>query len=325
MEFRMNDLVAANADVSASQPKKVGIGTSILMCFLLPGGVLVGSSASAQLAFTTYQYGTSPITTVTGIRADNMTGNYAIPNTGGGTGGLLFTLSTGNIAPFPSSTSGGANFPGAISSTPYGPSFGSASGILRVGGSYKTTASNPYDLGYLYDGAAAPGAQLTTLVYPGSGTLNTLAHSTFGNQVVGNYDTILATGNAFIYDIPSGTFTTNNHPGAVSTTAYGVYGNRIAGGFADPTLHGYIYNQDTATFTTYNAPGAVVTHFEGITGAGRANTFNLVADSVDILGNPHAWAVHVDAAGIATWTEIAVPGAEVTTANSIYQNKLIGV
>ncbi len=321
----MNDFGPANETVSASQRKKGGIGTSILTCLVLPGGVLVGAPASAQLAFTTYQYGTSSITTVTGIRADNMTGNYSVPNTGGDTGGLLFTLSTGAIAPFPSSTSAISNFPGAISSTPYGPSFGSASGILRVGGSYKTTASNPYDLGYLYDGAAAPGAQITTLVYPGAGTLNTLAHSTFGNQVVGNYDTILATGNAFIYDIPSGTFTTNNHPGAVSTTAYGVYGNRIAGGFADPTLHGYIYNQDTATFTTYNAPGAVVTHFEGITGAGRANTFNLVADLVDIHGKPHAWAVHVDAAGIATWTEIAVPGAEVTSANSIYQNKLIGV
>lgn len=287
--------------------------------------MLLPVSASAQLQFTTYQYGSSSITTVTGIRADNMTGNYSVPNSGGDTGGLLFRLSTGAISPFPSSTSGVSNFPGAISSTPYGPSFGSSTGILRVVGSYKTTASNPYDLGYLYDAAGAPGGQITTLVYPGAGTLNTLAHSTFGNQVVGNYDTMLATGNAFIYDIPSGTFTTNNHPGAVSTTAYGVYGNRIAGGFADPTLHGYIYNQDTGDFTTYNAPGAVVTHFEGITSAGRANTFNLVADSIDINGKAHAWAVHVDAAGIATWTEIAVPGADATSANSIYQNKLIGV
>ena len=278
----------------------------------------------AQLDFTTYQFGNSTVTTVTGIRGDNMTGNYST-GSGGNTGGLLFRLSTGSVAPFPYATSNNSNFPGAISSTPYGPSFGSATGILRVGGSYKTTASNPNDLGYLYDGAAAPGAQLTTLIYPGGSTLNTLAHSTFGNQVVGNYDTILATGNAFIYDIPTGTFTTNNRPGAVSTTAYGVYGNRIAGGYAAPTLHGYIYNQDTGIFTSYDAPGSVVTHFEGITGGGRANTFNLVADSVDALGNPHAWAVHVDSAGVATWTEIAVPGATVTSANSVYGDKVIGV
>jgi len=278
--------------------------------------------AQAQLAFKTYQYGTSAITTVTGIRGDNMTGNYSFP---GGTGGLLFGLSTDSISPFPSAVAGASNYPGATSSTPYGPSFGSSSGILRVAGSYITTASNPYDLGYLYDAAALPGSQLTTLIYPGGDTLYTIAHSTFGNQVVGNYDTRFATGNAFVYDIPTGTFTTNNRPGAVSTTAYGVYGSKIAGGFADPTLHGYIYDRTTGIFTTYNAPGAVVTHFEGITSGGRANTYNLVADSVDINGNPHAWAVHVDAAGVATWTEIAVPGAQVTSANSTHGGNFIGV
>ena len=40
-------------------------------------------------------------------------------------------------------------------------------GILRVVGSYKTDAS-PFDLGYLYDGASAPGNELLTLVYPGA-------------------------------------------------------------------------------------------------------------------------------------------------------------
>lgn len=280
------------------------------------------TAAMAQLNFTTYQYGTSTITTITGIRGDNMTGNFST-GSGGNTGGLLFGLSNGaivagNISPFPTATANQSNYPGAISSTPYGPNFGSSTGILRVVGSYKTTASNPNDLGYLFDAAAAPGQQLTTLFAPAGGgdtTLNTLAHSNFGNQVVGNYDTILATGNAFIYDISTGTYTTNNKPGALSTTAYGVYGNRIAGGYADTptTLRGYIYNENTQVFTTYNAPGGtLVTHFEGITSGGQANTYNLVADSVDLNGNAHAWAVHVDSAGLATWTEIAVPGASVT-------------
>jgi subtilase-type serine protease len=293
------------------------------------------TSAMAQLDFTTYQFGTSVVTTVTGIRGDNMTGNFTT-GSGGNTGGLLFGLSDGaivpgNIAPFPTATANLSNYPGAISSTPYGPSFGSSTGILRVAGSYKTTASSPNDLGYLFDAAAAPGQQLTTLLFPslgGATTLNTLAHSNFGNQAVGNYDTILATGNAFIYTISTGTYATNNVPGALSTTAYGVYGNRIAGGYADSptTLRAYIYNQDTQVFTTYNAPGgSVVTHFEGITSGGLANTYNLVADSVDVHGDPHAWAVHVDSAGVATWTEIAVPGASVTSANSIYGNEAIGV
>ena len=188
------------------------------------------------------------------------------------------------------------------------------------------------------------GQQITTLFYPGSSfdpnssTINTIPHSNFGNQVVGNYDTKLINGNAFIYDIPSGTYTQNNRPNSASTTAYGVYGNRIAGGTADfrpgggvGVLHGYIYNQSTGVFTLYDAPGSTaVTHFEGITSGGRANTFNLVADSVDTSGTPHAWAVHVDANGVATWTEIAVPvpgtsGTYVTSANSVYGNTVIGV
>ena len=51
--------------------------------------------------------------------------------------------------------------------------------------------------------------------------------------MVGNYDTRLATGNAFIYNIDTGTYTTNNIPGAISTTAYGIYGDKIAGGYGE--------------------------------------------------------------------------------------------
>ncbi len=98
--------------------------------------------------------------------------------------------------------------------------------------------------------------QLTNLVYPSRRqTLFTIAHSTFGNQVVGDYDTDLATGNAFIYNISTGTYTTNNIPGAISTTAYGIYGDKIAGGYARPRSaaasareHGYIYDQTTGTY-----------------------------------------------------------------------------
>jgi subtilase-type serine protease len=310
------------------------VKASLVALLAAPGAGLIATPAAAQLNFQSFQFDSSTITTVTGIRANNMTGNYSIANSGGSTGGLLFDLSTGANFPFPTATTNGSNYPGAISSTPYGPNFGSAAGILRVVGSYKTATSNPNDLGYLYDGAPTSGQQLTTLFYPGSSTINTIPHSNFGNQVVGNYDTILATGNAFIYDVPSGTYTTNNRPGpggtALSTTAYGIYGGRIAGGTTDPgpggVLHGYIYNQSTGVFTLYDAPGATaVTHFEGITSGGRANTFNLVADSVDLSGNAHAWAVHVDASGVATWTEITVPGASVTSANSVYGNTVIGV
>jgi uncharacterized protein with beta-barrel porin domain len=298
----------------------------------------VSTAALAQaLNFITFSYPGSNITTVTGIRGNNMTGNFSIPNSGGATGSLLYTLPSLTPAPYPDASSPPINFAGATSATPYGPSFGSATGILRTVGSYKTAANGNGDLGFLYDGANAPGQQLTTLVAPSGpanspNTINTIAHSTFGNSVVGNFDTRIATGNAFLYNIPTNTFTTINRPGAVSTTAYGVYGNRIAGGSAaGPGLsRAYVLNTDTGVYTTYDAPGTgtVVTHFEGITSGGRANTYNLVADSTDATG-AHAWAVHIDENGVATWTELAVPlcGSRtcVTSGNSIYGDTAIGV
>jgi hypothetical protein len=43
-----------------------------------------------------------------------------------------------------------------------------------------------------------------------------------------------------------------------------------------------------------------------------------VADSVDGNGVVSSWVVHIDETGAATWIPLAVPGASVTSANSIY-------
>ncbi|MDP3239976.1 MAG: hypothetical protein Q8M69_06085, partial [Reyranella sp.] len=51
----------------------VGFQIGMVVLCTLPG------TAQAQLSFKTYQYGNSNITTVTGIRGGNMTGNYSIP------------------------------------------------------------------------------------------------------------------------------------------------------------------------------------------------------------------------------------------------------
>src|SRR5271166_1083425 len=292
--------------------------TGLAVCSIAP-------PAEAQFAYTTLNYGTNA-TFLTGIRGNNIVGNYVIPGTGE-TGGLLYSLSTGIWTPFPVATANGANFPGAIGSSPYGPSFGSQYGILNAVGSY-LIQSSPYNLSYLYNGAAAPAGNLTTLVYPGASTLETIAHSTFGKQVVGNYDTRLATGNAFIYTISTGAYVTNDFPGAVSTTAYGVWGNKIAGGYTPPGLgfeRGYIYDEGTGVWTTYNHPGAFATHFEGITGGGRSGEYNLVADWVAFDGSQHASVLHIGANGNQTWIDFAVRNATLTSANSIYENQVIGI
>ncbi|SHE85763.1 outer membrane autotransporter barrel domain-containing protein [Kaistia soli DSM 19436] len=306
---------------------------------ILAVGLGAGASVSSAQAITpfdfsyeTLNYGSSG-TFLTGIRGDNIVGNYTIPGSTE-TGGLYYNLATGTWAAMPEATANGANFPGAIGSSPYGPSFGTPDGILRVVGSYQTETSAPYDLSYLYDGAAPAGQSLITLAYPdGSGaqTLYTIAHSNFGNQAVGDYDTDLATGNAFIYDIDTGTYTTNNIPGAISTTAYGIYGDKIAGGYAMAEIgggagpeHGYIFDQTTGTYTTYDHPGAVATHFEGITSAGRSGEYNLVTNWITADGIAHPAIMHLAADGSVTWYDIDIPGV-VVSSNSAYGDNVVGV
>jgi outer membrane autotransporter protein len=307
-----------------------------LVCKLIALSLgVAGFSQAAQADPTVYQtldFGTHD-TFLTGIRGDNIVGNYIIPGTTD-TGGIYYNMTTQTWAPMPEATPNGANFPGAIGSSPYGPNFGNPDGILRVVGSYQTLNSSPYDYSYLYDAAAAPRQTLTNLIYPSSGgaqTLFTIAHSTFGNQVVGDYDTVLATGNAFIYNINTGAYTNNNIPGAVSTTAYGIYGNKIAGGYAMPLgggglgpEHGYIYDQTNDTYETYDHPGAIATHFEGITGGGRTDTYNLVANWISANGDVHPAVMHIDALGHVTWYEIDIPGT-VVSSNSAYGDNVIGI
>ncbi|MEP9376046.1 autotransporter domain-containing protein [Aquabacter sp. CN5-332] len=304
----------------------VGIGVGAL-------AIVSEAQAQAPTPYTTLNFGTSG-TFLTGIRGNTIVGNYVVPGTTA-TGGLLYNMSSGQWSPMPVATANGVNYPGAIGSSPYGPSFGNQGGVLRTVGSYMTAASSPYDLSYLYDGAAAPGRQLTGIFYPdspGDTTLYTIAHSTFGNQVVGNYDTRLTTGNAMIYTISTGTYVTNNKPGAISTTAYGVYGDIIAGGYYNVgpgggigPEHGYLYDKSKGTWATYDHPDAVVTHLEGITGAGRSGEYNMVADWVTADGVVHAGVLHVDALGIPTWYEINIPGASLVSSNSAYGDTVVGI
>ncbi|WP_405703368.1 autotransporter family protein [Ancylobacter terrae] len=284
---------------------------------------------------TTYQtldFGTSD-TFLTGIRGDNIVGNYIIPGTSD-TGGLFYNITTQSWSPMPVATPNGANYPGAVSSSPYGPNFGNPGGIVRVVGSYKVDDS-PYDRSYLYDAAAAPGRELTELDFPdpgpGTPTLFTIAHSTFGNQVVGNYDTALDTGHGFIYNIKEGTYEAFDIETAVSTTIYGVYGDKIAGGYFEAEIgggigpeHGYVYDQATDTYQTYDHPGAVATHFEGISGAGKTGEYNVVVNWIDADGNVHPAVLHIDALGHGTWYEIDIPQSNVS-ANSIYGDNVIGI
>jgi hypothetical protein len=278
--------------------------------------------------------GTTYSTFLTGIRGDNIVGMYVDANNLDQ--GLLYDLQLGMWI--------GIDYPGAASTVPYGPSFGSYATGLDIVGSYKLSGEAT-DHGFLFDSSAAPASQWTALDYPGA--TNTIPHSTFDGLVVGNWD-VLATanpdfqtyplaGNAFIYNISTATFTTNDKPGAISTTAYGIYDNMIAGGYADTPAapggvqpeHGYIYDMTTQVWTTYDHPGAIITHFDGITAGDSPGAYTLIGDwlgaSEPANAPLHAFILQVKDGVALNWTDFDIAGSAVTSGNSVYQNTAVGV
>jgi hypothetical protein len=248
------------------------------------------------------------------------------------------------------------NYPGdsgeTITSTAlYGPN--NLGGGVRVVGSYKTSAG-PADIGVMYEGPVSGiGGTWTKLQVPGS--INTIAHSNYGNLVVGNYDTQFDEGRAFVYDITSGTFSDLTFSGITPTswTAYGIWQNlndsyTIAGGFSlQPSVtgldQGYIVDYDAATglssnFRAYNFGNnpvtSVVSHFDGITSDGHGG-FNLTGDWIG-SGEPEegglGFFAHVGrnpdgSFSEAEWLSISYPGEGngPTSGNTVYENYVLGI
>ena len=334
----------------ANRPNSLNtLAAALMLAFATPAVAVTTIDLATAPDYASLQYSGASITTVTGIRDRNITGNYTIA--GGNTGGLLFdnVLSSSAASPYPVATANQSNYPGSVASTPYGPSFGSPAGILRGVGSFKVAGSS-VDQGYLWDGATEKGTTLLPSTLTTDPILFTIAHSNFGNQVVGNYDTQFDEGKSFVYNIATGAYSSVPLDGAsfhptkqitevASNTAYGVYNNVIAGGYTgkyggvDGT-YAYIHNQGNGKTYTFSSPdGSIVTHFEGITSAGQPGVYNMVADAVDVEGNPvKAYVATVDLNNIdgatgqpnITWTEIKVSD-KLTSANSLYQGKVIGV
>jgi len=236
----------------------------------------------------------------------------------------------------------------------YGPNNGTSTGNIQIVGSYTTSQTGGNDLGLLYQGPTDGSGTWATL-NPQSleerPVINTIAHSTMGGLVVGNYDTDLESGKAFIYNIATNTYFELSKPNAVSITAYGIWYNgntiyTIAGGYSDVDHEGldiaYLVDWDTKfntasnwTSYTYNNQPSVLTHFEGITTDGEGG-YNLVADwgALDENGDPigAAGAAFVNVPrtdtngfGTATWTDFSYPGSSITSGNTVYTNHALGI
>jgi hypothetical protein len=218
-------------------------------------------------------------------------------------------------------------------------------GSVRAVGSYKYSDTGEFDHGMMYEGSLDGSGTWTEINMPadlaGGTVANTVAHSTMGNLVVGNYDLKGQPGsaNAFIYHIKSKRYRVLSL--GPLTTAYGIWQNggsngsvfTIVGGYkSGKGLDvGYLLNYDATTdaishLTDYsydNQPG-IVTHFDGITGVPGGYTLAAITDRGSAFA---AVARNADGSfGTAKWVAIANPNAtSVTTANSILRNELIGI
>jgi hypothetical protein len=274
-------------------------------------------------------------------------------------------------------------FPGVTSATFYGPDTHSfnpktiPSGEVRAVGSYVSSSAptGVHDQGMIYLGpVTGSGGSWKSIDVPADGAhtvghvracpksrhhclvMDTIAHSTMGDLVVGNYDlnpTLrggLASGNAFIYNMARQQWTLLRLGGNLSskTTLYGIWQNggdaspryTLAGGSsARRTQRGFLmaYNERTGAFgkPRYyrfgNAP-ALVTHFDGITAVPGGYNLVTISSAQDVSMAFIPVKAHRRSFGRATWYPIAVTnsplcsgGCSHVTGNTVYKNRVMGI
>jgi len=277
-------------------------------------------------------------------------------------------------------------FPGFQTGTFYGPDTSTynpdtiPAGQVRAVGSYRTSEKNGVlNHGMIYLGPVnGRGGQWTTIDVPRDGrntvghvracpitrpgciVMDTIAHSTMGNLVVGNYDLNpsargVITANAFIYNMSTQRWTLLNLGGSMSsaTTLYGIWQNggpgspnyTLAGGSSAHgsslgTQRAFLMNYNERTgvfgkprFYSYGNAPTPVTHFDGITKV--PGGFNVVAISsaqpssmAFIPATGDRW----PSFGTATWYPINVGASSLcsgncsqVTGNTVYQNQVMGL
>ena len=276
-------------------------------------------------------------------------------------------------------------FPGFETGTFYGPDTNTynpdtiPAGQVRAVGSYRTSANNGVlNHGMIYLGPVnGPDGQWTTIDVPRDGSntvghvracpitrpgcfvMDTIAHSTMGNLVVGNYDLNpsvrgVITANAFIYNMSTHLWTLLRLGGSMSsaTTLYGIWQNggpgspnyTLAGGSSAHgsslrTQRAFLMNYNERTgvfgkprFYSYGNAPTPITHFDGITKV--QGGFNVVAvssaqqSSMAFIPATGGW----PSFGTATWYPIDVGASGLcsgscgtVTGNTVYQNKVMGL
>ena len=294
-----------------------------------------------------------PVSAWQGIRPAATSGQYLMVGTSG-VNGLLYEGSISGVV----GTSYVVNYPGAASTSVYGPDL-LEGGRLRLVGSYK--AGNDTVQGFLFEGTTADLAQsanFRTIDYPGAKF--TYVHSTMGGLAVGNADGPVAnlpigTGHAFLYDVAQDKLLPDIiYPGSTSTTAYGIWHNgltsyTIVGGYSTllnssgDVSNGYMVDYDSATgtytnWTSFAYPNGpigrdFITHFEGVSST-ESGVYTLNADSIQAgSANPAqgSWVTvrrNPDRSfGPGVWVDLNDPSAEpsISSSNSVAGNQVVGL
>ena len=242
----------------------------------------------------------------------------------------------------------------------YGPNNGPDRDTIRVVGNF-TYAGLTGAFGCLYEGKLDGTGTWTTIVPPFGTVINTICHSTMGDLVVGNYDTLLVQGKAFIYNIITNQYTDITFDDVISVTAYGIWHNRgdhytICGGLTTNAQvnAGYVVDFDLRRsefrnlrkyFYDNDSTNAKITHFDGITIGKNDDTYNLTGmwnDDSTLVAKAFFAKVQRkcdrnrrdnrnndrndrEFKKKAKWCPISFPRKAITTGNTVYKDTVIGV
>jgi hypothetical protein len=303
-------------------------------------------------------------TFVTGVRADHggnviLTGNQVIAGTGNTQAmlykGPMLDTGLGKVYLLTPEFAGEE----VISSTFYGPNTsvfdrGIGLGEVRAVGSYVVASEDGSDgvrnRGMVYEGpVSGEGGRWLQVDVPsalvgGQSVGNTLLHSNMGDLAVGNYDLDgqAASGNAFIYNLRTGEYRIFDQAfGGTDqlTTAYGIWQDEpggsiytIVGGSENGigVNQAYVARYDAVTDTfsdiryySYEGRPEALTHFEGITAV--PGGYNLVATPDKGAAFASITVSDDGSFSDAQWTLNNMPGADLTTGNSVFQNIVMGI
>jgi hypothetical protein len=295
-------------------------------------------------------------TLLTGIRQTDkeheyvITGFYEFPNSAFPTVSFVYKGHLNGYGKFYSLNYPSKSGINVATTNLYGPSVvPDKQGIYNIVGNY-TQVGITGTLGALYRGTLDGKGKWTTIV-PNSlsvhPVLNTIVHSTMGALAVGNYDTNLIQGRAFIYDITEKKYIDIVKQGAASITAYGVWQNSkhhytIAGGFFNiPGAEAaYLVDYDdkrkqfynwTEYYFDNNPVKSIVTHFDGISANSDGSGYTLTGDYV-VANDPDPKAFFAIVkrkqgrlSKKAKWTTISYPQSNATSGNSVSEDVVIGV